>query len=204
MGVPQYGVGECGADEVVLRVCACAVDELDVDVREGVYAEFMSVPCVPGYAVTAIIEKLGDEVRHHHLLDEVVTIIPIHNPRGGYAQYTRVKARDVGKIQSLIWHHHNHHQRQHQYHRKSYDPNPHLHPHLHPHPRHPQLHPHLQNQLFCSAKASNSEHRMCCVCTFTWSSCFHDCSSNASAPLRRFSIHSGHEVCTKASYLPLR
>jgi NADPH:quinone reductase-like Zn-dependent oxidoreductase len=51
------------ADEVLVRVRACAVNHLDLWVRRGVEGHTFPLPLIPGSEVAGIVEEVGDVVR---------------------------------------------------------------------------------------------------------------------------------------------
>lgn len=77
-------------DEVLIVVKACSVNFPDTLIIQGKYQFRPELPFSPGSDVAGIVEKVGDNVHHLKVGDEVVGFIPY----GGFAEKAVVKAKD--------------------------------------------------------------------------------------------------------------
>jgi NADPH2:quinone reductase len=77
-------------DEILIRVKACSVNFPDTLIIQGKYQFKPPFPFSPGSDVAGFIEKIGDNVKHFKVGDEVVGFIPF----GGFAEKAIVKATD--------------------------------------------------------------------------------------------------------------
>jgi NADPH:quinone reductase-like Zn-dependent oxidoreductase/glyoxylase-like metal-dependent hydrolase (beta-lactamase superfamily II) len=80
--------------EVRVRVEACSVSAVDVQVRRGVSTYPPRFPFVPGYAVVGVVDALGDGVTAFAVGDRVVVM----TEKGGYAEYVHVRRRPLMRI----------------------------------------------------------------------------------------------------------
>jgi len=81
-------------EEVLVRVHACALSDLDVKVRKGLYKEFTHLPHVGGYEISGVIEKMGSVVKGFKEGDEVTGISPLHRG-GGCAEYAAISYYNI-------------------------------------------------------------------------------------------------------------
>lgn len=120
MPVPQPG-----ADDAVVRVRACAVDQFDLTIRDGKFPG-AHVPIILGHEIAGVVEKLGANVSHVEPGDRVVSTlyltcgrcrycltgreticadfrgyVGIHTP-GAYAEYTVLPARNLVKLPDSV------------------------------------------------------------------------------------------------------
>jgi len=77
-------------DEILISVKACSVNFPDTLIIQGKYQFKPEFPFSPGSDVAGIIEKIGENVKHLNIGDEVVAFIPF----GGFAEKAVVKAKD--------------------------------------------------------------------------------------------------------------
>lgn len=77
-------------DEVLISVKACSLNFPDTLIIQGKYQFKPEFPFSPGSDVAGVIEKVGEDVTHLKVGDEVVGFIPF----GGFAEKATVKARD--------------------------------------------------------------------------------------------------------------
>jgi NADPH:quinone reductase len=77
-------------DEVLISVKACSVNFPDTLIIQGKYQFRPQFPFSPGSDVAGIVEKVGENVKHLKIGDEVVGFIPF----GGFAEKAIVKAKD--------------------------------------------------------------------------------------------------------------
>ena len=114
------------ADEVLIRVKACAVDQFDLTIRDGKFAMAKEVPIILGHEIAGVVEELGAGVTSVSLGDRVTSTlyltcgkcrycltgreticadfkgyIGIHTP-GAYAEYTTIPAVNLVKIPESI------------------------------------------------------------------------------------------------------
>lgn len=71
----------CGEDDVVVRVAACALNHLDIWVRQGLPGASIPLPHIPGSDVCGTIEKIGRSVKGLKCGQRVV-VSPGQLPRG--------------------------------------------------------------------------------------------------------------------------
>ncbi|MCH3881855.1 NADPH:quinone oxidoreductase family protein [Tenacibaculum aquimarinum] len=76
--------------EILITVKACSVNFPDTLIIQGKYQFRPEFPFSPGSDVAGIVEKVGDNVKHFKVGDEVVGFIPF----GGFAEKAIVKATD--------------------------------------------------------------------------------------------------------------
>jgi NADPH:quinone reductase-like Zn-dependent oxidoreductase len=88
---------EPGADEVLIKVFATAVNPVDWKIRKGQRKEKFPTkfPLIPGWDVSGEIEKVGSNVKIFRKGDEVYSR-PDPTKNGTYAEYVVVKADLVG------------------------------------------------------------------------------------------------------------
>jgi NADPH2:quinone reductase len=77
-------------DEILIAVKACSVNFPDTLIIQGKYQFRPEFPFSPGSDVAGIVEKVGENVTHFKVGDEVVGFIPF----GGFAEKAIVKAKD--------------------------------------------------------------------------------------------------------------
>ena len=77
-------------DEILIRVKACSVNFPDTLIIQGKYQFKPPFPFSPGSDVAGFIEKIGDNVKHFKVGDEVVGFIPF----GGFAEKAIVRDTD--------------------------------------------------------------------------------------------------------------
>lgn len=83
--VRDRAVPFAGPNQVLVRVRACALSPLDVQVRQGELSDLTQLPCVPGYQISGVVEGIGPGVKEWATGDEVLCISPLSNVNGGYA-----------------------------------------------------------------------------------------------------------------------
>lgn len=114
------------ADEALIRVKACAVDQFDLTIRDGKFAMANQTPIILGHEIAGVVEAVGAEVDSVSMGDRVTSTlyltcgrcrycltgreticadfkgyIGIHTP-GAYAEYTTVPAANLVKIPETI------------------------------------------------------------------------------------------------------
>ncbi len=77
-------------DEILITVKACSVNFPDTLIIQGKYQFRPEFPFSPGSDVAGVIEKVGENIKHLKVGDEVVGFIPF----GGFAEKAIVKAKD--------------------------------------------------------------------------------------------------------------
>lgn len=85
------------ADDVLVKVYATSVNPVDWKIREGMRKDKFpaDLPLIPGWDVSGVIEKVGDNVRQFKQGDEVYGR-PDPTKNGAYAEYIAVKADQLG------------------------------------------------------------------------------------------------------------
>ncbi|MBS1501910.1 MAG: NADP-dependent oxidoreductase [Bacteroidetes bacterium] len=88
---------EPAADEVLVKVYATSVNPVDWKIREGARKEKFPVglPLIPGWDVSGVVEKVGENVKRFKWGDEVYGR-PDPSKNGAYAEYIVVKASQLG------------------------------------------------------------------------------------------------------------
>ena len=119
-------VPQPAADEALIRVKACAVDQFDLTIREGKFAMANKVPIILGHEIAGVVEAVGANVTSVVVGDRVTSTlyltcgkcrycltgreticadfkgyIGIHTP-GAYAEYTTVPVVNLVKIPESI------------------------------------------------------------------------------------------------------
>ena len=114
------------ADEVLIRVKACAVDQFDLTIRDGKFAMAKKVPIILGHEMAGVVEAVGADVTTVSVADRVTSTlyltcgkcrycqtgreticadfkgyVGIHTP-GAYAEYTTIPAVNLVKIPESI------------------------------------------------------------------------------------------------------
>lgn len=77
--------------EVIIRVKASGVNFADVSARLGFYPDAPPFPCVVGYEVSGVVDKVGASVRDFAVGDRVIALTRF----GGYADVVAVPAAQV-------------------------------------------------------------------------------------------------------------
>ncbi len=127
IALQQVPIPQPGRGEVRLRVRACALNWLDVGIRQGPKFGAVPLPLIGGGDICGVVDALGDEMSGWQVGDEVVvyplltcgeceycrrgepTICPHHriigeHVNGGLAEYTVVPARNLlGKPSRLTF-----------------------------------------------------------------------------------------------------
>jgi len=118
-------VPQPNADEVLIRVKACAVDQFDLTIRDGKFPT-AKTPIILGHEIAGVIESVGSNVGNFHAGDRVTSTlyltcgrcrycltgreticadfkgyVGIHTP-GAYAKYTTIPAANLVKIPDSI------------------------------------------------------------------------------------------------------
>ncbi|HVS94249.1 MAG TPA: NADP-dependent oxidoreductase [Mucilaginibacter sp.] len=85
------------ADEMLVKVYATSVNPVDWKIREGARKEKFPVglPLIPGWDVSGVVEKVGENVKRFKRGDEVYGR-PDPSKNGAYAEYIVVKATQLG------------------------------------------------------------------------------------------------------------
>jgi len=74
--------------ELLVKVKACALSDLDLQVRKGYFKELIQLPIIVGYDVSGTIEDIGRHVTQFKIGDEVVGMCSIDSQLGGCSEYT--------------------------------------------------------------------------------------------------------------------
>jgi len=113
------------ADEVLIRVKACAVDQFDLTIRDGKFPT-AKTPIILGHEIAGVVESVGSNVDNFQVGDRVTSTlyltcgrcrycltgreticadfkgyVGIHTP-GAYAEYTTIPAVNLVKIPESI------------------------------------------------------------------------------------------------------
>ena len=113
------------ADEVLIRVKACAVDQFDLTIRDGKFPT-AKTPIILGHEIAGVVESVGANVDNFQIGDRVTSTlyltcgrcrycltgreticadfkgyVGIHTP-GAYAEYTTIPAVNLVKIPETI------------------------------------------------------------------------------------------------------
>eukprot|EP00164_Ancoracysta_twista_P005494 GFYU01007539.1.p1 GENE.GFYU01007539.1~~GFYU01007539.1.p1 ORF type:complete len:377 (+),score=90.17 GFYU01007539.1:110-1240(+) len=106
--VRQHPRPTIGANQVLVKVHACAVSFSDIKSRQGTHLDplssFVQAGNIIGYEISGCIEELGNEVTGFDVGDDVVALSPLDNPVGGYAEYSVQYAYNVVRKPAHISH----------------------------------------------------------------------------------------------------
>jgi NADPH:quinone reductase-like Zn-dependent oxidoreductase len=107
--VPEYGAAEvlrvaevprpvAGRGEVLIRVHAAGVNPVDTQARRGEVSSLVgaTLPYVPGFDVSGVIEAVGDGVEGYRPGDEVFAHLDLRRG-GGYAEYVVAPIGEVAR-----------------------------------------------------------------------------------------------------------
>jgi len=122
----DVSVPQPAADEALIRVKACAVDQFDLTIRDGKFAMANKTPIILGHEIAGVVEEVGADVISVSVGDRVTSTlyltcgkcrycqtgreticadfkgyVGIHTP-GAYAEYTTVPAVNLVKIPETI------------------------------------------------------------------------------------------------------
>jgi D-arabinose 1-dehydrogenase-like Zn-dependent alcohol dehydrogenase len=126
LSLEDIPVPQPAADEALIRVKACAVDQFDITIRDGKFAMANKVPIILGHEIAGVVEAVGTNVKTVGTGDRVTSTlymtcgqcrycmtgreticadfkgyIGIHTP-GAYAEYTTVPAINLVKMPETI------------------------------------------------------------------------------------------------------
>src|SRR4051812_41902207 len=82
---------EAGSGEVLIRVAGSAFNSADAGIRGGTLPFPVTLPHVPGYDVSGVVESVGAEVAGFAVGDSVVGFLPMAGV-GSAAQYVAAPA----------------------------------------------------------------------------------------------------------------
>lgn len=114
-------IPEPGEGQVLIRVQACAPDQLDLTIRDGKFPS-AKPPIILGHEIAGVVEKTGPGVANHAegtrvtstlyltcgrcrhcrsgretICEDFIGYLGIHTP-GGYAEYTTIPATNLARI----------------------------------------------------------------------------------------------------------
>jgi len=89
-------------DEVLVRVKAASVNPVDIQTRRGDYKSSIALPARLGVDCAGVIEKVGKDVHHLHVGDEVFYVPRLLENEGSYATHHVEKASIVAKKPKTI------------------------------------------------------------------------------------------------------
>ena len=81
-------------DELLVRVHAAGVNPVDAIVRRGNWG--LSLPLVPGFDLSGVVEQVGSGVGEFRIGDEVFAMLDLRRP-GSYAEYAVVKVEEAAR-----------------------------------------------------------------------------------------------------------
>jgi len=121
----DVSIPQPGADEVLIRVRACAIDQFDLTIRDGKFST-AKTPIVLGHEFAGVVESVGSNVDNFQAGDRITSTlyltcgrcrycltgreticadfkgyVGIHTP-GAYAEYTTIPAVNLVKIPESI------------------------------------------------------------------------------------------------------
>ena len=95
LGIEDVRAPEIGAEEILVKVAATAVNRADVLHRMGLYPDpFPGALDIPGMEYSGTVEACGDRVRNWRVGDHVMGIVS----GGSYAEYVAVHERQAMRI----------------------------------------------------------------------------------------------------------
>ena len=95
LGIEDVRAPEIGAEEILVKVAATAVNRADVLHRMGLYPDpFPGALDIPGMEYSGTVEACGDRVRNWRVGDQVMGIVS----GGSYAEYVAVHERQAMRI----------------------------------------------------------------------------------------------------------
>ncbi|MBI4666379.1 MAG: NADP-dependent oxidoreductase [Nitrospinae bacterium] len=92
-----------GSGEILVRVCACALNPVDTKIRAGYLSDSRVYPTVYGYDVSGVVESAGEGVEGFAPGDEVFYYADLSR-QGAYAEYHAVRASIVHKKPTGLTH----------------------------------------------------------------------------------------------------
>lgn len=109
-GINQYGnsnvlqeyqmpMPQIGADEVLVKTSAFAINAFDISVRNGVFRNSVTLlfPFILGSDAVGRIVKVGKNVKNYHVGDDVMA----HPGLGAYAEFFKVATAHLGPLPSI-------------------------------------------------------------------------------------------------------
>lgn len=84
-------------DEILVRVKAASVNPVDIQTRRGDYQDSVALPARLGVDCAGVVEKVGRDVRHLQVGDEVFYVPRLLENEGSYATHHVEKASIVAK-----------------------------------------------------------------------------------------------------------
>jgi len=101
--IEEIPVPQIGADELLIKVHAAAVNPMDWKVREGYFKDMHmhSFPFTLGQDFSGTVEKVGSSVKGFKVGDDVYGR-PSSDRDGSYAEYIEVKASEVALMPKTI------------------------------------------------------------------------------------------------------
>ena len=92
------------SSEVLVRVCATAVNPVDCQTRRGDYRDEIRLPAVIGADVSGVVEAVGDGVTELAVGDEVFYSPVVFGEYGSYGEYAVADAAIVAKKPASLSH----------------------------------------------------------------------------------------------------
>jgi NADPH2:quinone reductase len=90
--------------EVLVRVCATAVNPVDYQTRRGDYRDEIRLPAVIGADVSGVVEAVGDAVTEFTVGDEVFYSPVVFGDHGSYGEYAAADAAIVARKPASLSH----------------------------------------------------------------------------------------------------
>jgi NADPH2:quinone reductase len=90
--------------EVLVRVCATAVNPVDYQTRRGDYRDEIRLPAVIGADVSGVVEAVGDAVTEFGVGDEVFYSPVVFGEHGSYGEYAAADAAIVARKPAALSH----------------------------------------------------------------------------------------------------
>ncbi len=75
MVLQDVPVPKPGPEDVLLRVKACAVDQLDLTIRDGKFAAAKKLPIILGHEIAGVVEQVGADVKSFSVGDRVTSTL---------------------------------------------------------------------------------------------------------------------------------
>ncbi|MBD1555376.1 NADP-dependent oxidoreductase [Vibrio sp. S9_S30] len=106
LAIQSEAIPEPGVGEVLVKVHFAGVNPIDVKTRKGLgwaaEANKDNLPWTPGYDISGVIEKCGEETKAFQVGSFVAGLIGFPTQAGGYSQYVCVKEEQLSLVPDSV------------------------------------------------------------------------------------------------------